>query len=114
MDKIKSHMFNKIKSHMFRGRRYTIQWRPLSRSEKRQMKTDAIASCDGPPSVKRNITIDPSISEQELLRAAIDEGIHACVWDFDNTAVDEMAESISRFLWRLGFRLVKANDKSDI
>lgn len=96
---------HKIKSHVFRGKRYRIVWRPVSKAEKKQMKTDALGYCEGPPSATNKcITINPSISEFDLLRAAIDEGLHACLWDLDNEAVDEMSESISRFLWRMGFR----------
>jgi len=105
---------NKIKSHVFRGRRYTLAWRPVTKAEKKQMKVDAIGSCDGPPSAKgKSITIDPSLSELELLRAVIDESIHACMWDLDNVAVDEMSSSISRFLWRLGFRDSSSNIKDN-
>ena len=96
---------NKIKSHIFRKKRYKIVWRRISSAEKKKMKVDAIASCDSPGTKGKQITIDPTISGRDLLRSAMDEGIHACVWDFDNQAVDEMAESISRFLWRIGYRI---------
>jgi len=92
---------DKIKRHTFRGRAYPIRIAPLPPP----FKGNAIATCDGPPSAKhKEITIDPDADGLELMRAAIDEGIHACVWDFDNVAVNEMADCISKFLWRLGFR----------
>lgn len=95
---------NKINSHIFRGRRYKIENRSVHPDIKR-CDPNTIATCDGPPSqTGKTITIDPEATGLSLLKVAIDEGIHACVWDFDNTAVNEMSESISMFLWRLGFR----------
>jgi hypothetical protein len=95
---------NRIRSHVFRGRRYAVRIEPIDSGVKKACPK-AIATCEGPPSSKNKaITIDPKVTGITLLKVAIDEGLHACLGDLDNTAVDEMSESISRFLWRLGFR----------
>ena len=98
----------KIKSHIFRGLRYKIKWRPITKAERKKMKytQTLLGTCDGPSSVGKTITIDPTVSGEELLKVAIDEAIHACMWDLDNVAVDEMSSSISSFLWKIGFRNV--------
>jgi hypothetical protein len=95
----------KIKSHTFRGKRYKIKWKYIPKKE------EAIGFCTSPDVKDKHIIIDPKNANLELLRAAIDEGIHACLWDLDNDAVSEMSESISRFIWRLGFRDVTENRK---
>ena len=97
----------RIKSHVFRGKRYKLDWKPVSKADKRKMKLNAIASCDGPETPGKCITINPELSGFDLLRVSVDEGIHACMWDLDNLAVDEMSESIAKFLWRMGFRDAK-------
>jgi hypothetical protein len=104
-------MMNKIKSHVFRGKRYKIKFKRVSKKLIKCMKnmegkeSSIIGACEGPPSLKnKSITIDPVSTGLEALHVAVDEGIHACLWDLDNDAVDEVSTSVSRFLWRLGYR----------
>jgi hypothetical protein len=96
-------MNKNIRSHVFRGKRYRIEFVAIEKGIKK-LSPRALGTCSDPYTKDKTITIEPDISDRDLLKVAIDEGIHACVWDFDNTAVDQMSQSISDFLWRLGFR----------
>jgi hypothetical protein len=62
--------------------------------------------CD-PPGPERTIQIKPTLRQRRMLETLIDEGIHACMWDLDNDAVDECSASIAEFLWRCGYRRTK-------
>lgn len=55
----------------------------------------------------RTITINGTAKPKRLLAAEIDEAIHACFPDLDNDVVDEASDSISKFLWRRGYRRTK-------
>jgi len=44
------------------------------------------------------------LSGRILLNTLIHESIHACDWDAPEKKVQQMANDISRFLWRLGYR----------
>lgn len=89
----------RINNHTFRGRRYAIKWR------KPKTHPLDVGTCDPPHVVNKTIEIDPRQEEKEILRVAIDEGLHACHWDIDNDSVDETSTCLSDFLWRIGFRL---------
>ena len=106
-------MLNKINSHIFRGKKYKITFSPVDKDIKR-LAPKSLATCDSPKIKDKTITIDPSAHGLVLLKLAIDEGIHACVWDFDNSSVDEMADSISRFVYRIGFRELRQLNKKII
>lgn len=97
-----------IKRHSFCGKRYNITWeKPPKWPDGKGNKFQPTGLCDSPDSLDPTIVIDPQLTEEELLKTAIDEAIHACIWPLDNDFVDEMSESIGSLLWRMGFRLQK-------
>lgn len=89
------------KSHVFRGKKYLVK--PLNAKQKRD--------CDGladAPSVKqKTISLNTDLHGRRALTVALDEAIHACVWDLDNDSVADIADSIAGFLWKLGYRAVE-------
>jgi hypothetical protein len=91
----------KVKHHTFRGKTYGIEVIHMQ-------KTDiAYGDCDPPSVAGKKIRIDPDQHGRRLLQTLLDEATHACNWDLDNVAVDEMAETMSKFLWRCGYRITK-------
>ena len=47
------------------------------------------------------------LSERMILNTLIHESIHAYDWNAPEDKVQQMANDISRFLWRLGYRPTK-------
>jgi len=93
----------KIKSHIFRGKKYKIIIGEID-NDVLELEPRCKGLCDAPNTRGKSITLSSKLSGIDLIKVAIDEGIHACCWDLDNTTVDEMSESISKFLYRLGVR----------
>jgi len=93
----------KIKSHIFRGKKYKIIISEID-NEILKLVPRCRGLCDAPDTIGKSITLSPKLSGLDLIKVAVDEGIHACCWDLDNTTVDEMSESIANFLYRLGVR----------
>jgi len=93
----------KIKSHTFRKKRYKIIISEID-NEILKLEPRCKGLCDAPNTSGKSITLSPKLSGLNLIKVSIDEGIHACCWDLDNTTVDEMSESIAKFLYRLGVR----------
>lgn len=92
---------NKIKSHIFRGKKYQII---IGKIDRKTLKLcpKCAGTCDAPNTKNKAIHLDSKLSGVDLIKLAIDEGLHACCWDLDNNAVDEISGSISKFLYRLG------------
>lgn len=88
----------KIRTHRFRGKTYRIEVRHLDDTEH--------GHCEEPGAKGKSIRIDPDQDGRRLMQTLVDESLHACNFDLCNVAVDEMAESISKLLWRCGYRLV--------
>lgn len=84
-----------VRSHVFRGKRYAIKWRKLR---------GQVGSCDPPTEPAKEIIIDPSQGEFELLDTLVHEALHAVMWDAAEEAVEESATDIARLLWRMGYR----------
>ena len=76
-----------------RGQRWRIRFVPNL--------GDAEGICDKP---NRIIRIAKGYPEQNTLDSVIHELIHAALWDLDEEAVAETANSISEALWKLGYR----------
>lgn len=100
MKKRKKHKFEKIKSHISDGRKYQVRW-------KAPKERDVGGWCSDPYRKIKFLEIDPDLSEKDLLRVAIDELIHSLLFQLDNFFVEEMSVSMSRFLWKMGWRLKK-------
>lgn len=84
---------NKIKKHTFNGRKYDIY----------------IGKLKGCTTIGENPAHDlyvrtDGLSERMILNVIIHEALHACDWDASEIKVNQMANDISRFLWRLGYR----------
>lgn len=87
----------------FRGRVYRV-------AHRRQKKV--WGTCDPPTHPGKTIYLDPNpVAEgrkvpkgSDALWLAIHEGLHACLWDLDEEAIDSTAVSLTNFLHRLGYR----------
>lgn len=51
------------------------------------------------------LIVERDLSKRIGLETAIHESLHACDWRASEEKVEKVARDISRFLWRLGFRL---------
>lgn len=98
-------IFQRVQRHRFMGQWFRFIWRrpKMARSE-RSPGYRIIAATQNTAKVKM-IEVDPALSERDLLRALLDEGIHACFWDLDNERVEQASKSIAYLLWRVGYRL---------
>jgi hypothetical protein len=103
--------FSQIRTHRFRERRYEIVWRLpkkmalCSGCGKRTEDKKSDGECDPPDSSRKAIRIGPRLSEPDLMETAIHEGLHACLWDLEECAVNDTARDIAKLLRRMGFRL---------
>jgi hypothetical protein len=89
----------RIKSAKFRDKTFRILW------EWPPPNHDKNFSDRGEIHYKaRRIYIRTDVHQKQVLKALIDEAIHACSWDLDNDAVWEYSEAIGNFLWRTGLR----------
>lgn len=85
----------KVRTHTFRGRRYGIF-----------MEHREVGQVDLPGHGGWNLYIDPEQGPYDFLDTAIHEAIHAEDPDVPEQVVDRRARSLSRWLWRLGYRRV--------
>jgi len=81
--------------HEFRGRVYTVREARL-----RKMAGD----CNSPRCKNPQIRIQKDIGDRFELDTILHEGLHACLWDLDDEAVDKTAHALSRLLWKWGYR----------
>ncbi len=83
------------------GKRWTWRWWPFGKADKH-------ADCDGPHKRRKEIRIRNSLNRPErqakLMEIAIHEALHCADWSKDEEWVGQVAEDISRLLWRLGYR----------
>lgn len=86
-----------MKSHTFRGRRYRIDIH-------NRLHRNLNGQCDAPTTLGKTIHLRKNIPDKEFLETALDEAIHACLWELDNDIVGDCATDIARFLTRLGYR----------
>jgi hypothetical protein len=63
-------------------------------------------SCDPPdlPGKEILVAMQHNKDPYDELDTYLHEAAHACLWDLSEGAVDEVATSLSKFLWRLGYR----------
>lgn len=102
MKKSKRLYFNEVREFNFREGKYKIYYKAP--------KNRKFGGLCFPPKSKGKISkiyIDPKMNEKDFLRICIDETIHANFWCLDNDEVGIASASISKFLWKLGFRLRK-------
>lgn len=89
---MKSLRVPKVRSHKFRGKRFKLVIPGKGRT--------AYANLN--PNV---ISIPTDITERKFLRWLLHEMTHACQWDLDEDAVDEISSDMAGALWKFGFRL---------
>jgi len=95
---------SKIKHHNFAGNKYRIKWEKPVDVYGEHGGVEINGLCEEPSIYGRKITIDPDLPDKELLKTAIDEAIHGCIFALDNDFVDKMSESIGELIWRMGYR----------
>ncbi len=66
--------------------------------------TKVFGFCEWPQKRDKALVLDSELTGLALLETAIDEGIHACDFSISNPKVGKMAEALSTYLWKLGFR----------
>jgi hypothetical protein len=84
----------KIRNHTFRGLRYRVEI---------EEKMQGFAEVPG-PARPREIYVDPEMPPREFLYVAIHEAMHAEDSDVPEQVIERRAHSMSRWLWRLGYR----------
>jgi len=107
-------MFNlkKIRTFIFNNIWYDITWQKLGKetvknSKGRKITKTVYGYTDDPTATCPEMIINPRTSESELLNTLIHESIHATNYKLDERVVTRMADDISSFLWKIGFRLKK-------
>ena len=87
---------------LIRGVEYTIK-----RANRSQIAQRRPADCDAPTAKSPTIQLVRGLCGQRLLNYTIHEALHACLWDLDEEAVRETAETISEILCKDGWRRIK-------
>ena len=67
-------------------------------------RTNLVGYADDPRTQGKAITLDSAQSPREYLESVIHECLHCCLWDLDESAVDETARDIAELLWKMGYR----------
>ena len=84
----------KVKTATFNRRKYIVYIGKLK----------GLTTVSEEQALELNVRID-HLSGRMLLDTLIHESIHACDWNAPEKKVQRMATDISRFLWRVGYRL---------
>jgi len=82
-----------VRRHTFAGRQYGIYMGPLK----------GCTSVSEAPALELFVRTS-GLSDKMILNTTIHEAIHACDWNMAEDKVQKMANDISGFLWRLGYR----------
>ncbi len=82
--------------HSFRGKSYRVRFRQFAPHER-----DATGLCHWKDKL---LEIDKRLCDRKLLSTLLHEGLHACLPDLNEDAIGETDESLSKFLWKLGWR----------
>ena len=85
-------------NHKFRDK----SWKILKSQYKKSSGT--VGECANPNNTNRIMKIPVNGSTKTNLATILHEAGHACLWDLDEIAIDETAESIAGLLWKLGWR----------
>jgi hypothetical protein len=86
----------KVKTHTFNKKKYKLRWA-------KPRGCDGL--CDSPEEKAPEMTINPQAKEQEFLDTCLHEGLHACLWFLSEETVVDVANDLSSFLYKVGFRL---------
>lgn len=88
-----------------RGKRWKIRELPASKLPQRD------GECDHPNLARKEIRLRNNLGSKRKLEIALHEGLHACLWDLDEEAIEEIAHDLARMVWRLGYRHVVITDE---
>lgn len=94
--------FPHIKSHSFRERLFKIFWKSPRKDKQCPPGQSYFGECDYHA---RTMQLFPSKSGLELLDTVLEEGIHACHFDIEDSAVRETVRDIRRLLVRMGIQI---------
>lgn len=94
-----------VKTVDLRGKRFSI-------SRPKRLERDTLGWCM--KHGRGKIAVAYSLNGEEELEILIHEMLHACYWDMDEEAITESAQSISKALWRLGYRKEENKNKKII
>ena len=84
---------SEVQSHVFGGRKYVIDTEPF------------VGWCDTAKKRPLAIRFPSGLGyTREDLDTAIHESLHACFPSVGEKKIEQSAEDISRFLWRMGYR----------
>ena len=84
-----------VKTVNLRGKRFSI-------SRPKRINPELLGWCIN--TGKPKIAVAYSLDGEEELEIFIHEMLHACYWDMDEEAITDAAQSISKALWRMGYR----------
>ena len=86
-----------VKSAIIRGRRFSIRDSALHKGEE-------LGLCSHPDLGHCEMIIPVDGDTKPELNTICHEIGHACFWDLDEEAIQEMGDAMSNLLWRLGWR----------
>ena len=69
-----------------------------------RLPKDVDGYCDPPDKPGKCITIRKSLRGRREAEIVLHECLHAAFWNIDEETVTQVAEDISKVLWRLGYR----------
>lgn len=69
--------------------------------------------CDAPSVRNKEIRIRSNLPAREELEVTVHELLHAVEWSKDEEWVEQSGVDISAALWKLGWRMVAPNGRSD-
>ena len=90
-----------VRTFLMRGRRWKLQFRPLSRMPRLGDSEPVRGFCD---TENRKIVVCTDQKGRAGLETLIHECLHAAYPDLDEEAVETTAYDLSKLLWRLGYR----------
>lgn len=92
---------NNLKTHIFNGKRYKIEFKSPSK-----LPND-YGKCDAPNKKGKRIVFNrdlKNLKDLEQLELYLHEGFHANFYWLDEHDVTKAAQSMAKFLYRLGYR----------
>lgn len=69
--------------------------------------------CDSPDYPNKTICVHKALRGERELEILIHEIMHAADWTKDEEWVKDLSEDLARILWRLNYRRIKTEQKTD-
>jgi hypothetical protein len=86
--------------HTIRGKMWDVRYVPNMRAD---------GECDPPNKPGKEIRISRRCKGLRRLVVLLHEGIHAGLWDLDESVVEELAEDLGRLVWR---EIIEPNNRT--